>query len=155
MHCIGRTDNTVCGFCQVPSVHLDCINRASALEPYTMGYPEPNAACTCITKVLTACVSKLRTCARTVGTPSQDIRPSGWHLRIGAHCSALPEHTASTSSRMSGTRYTLTASAPGAAGYLQRRYSLVAPLGTPKLGDTCHDLCRRGLDLPQRCLASA
>ncbi|KAL6697887.1 hypothetical protein J3F84DRAFT_365888 [Trichoderma pleuroticola] len=56
---------------------------------------------------------------------------------------------------MSGTRYTLTASAPGAAGYLQRRYSVVAPLGTPKLGDTCRDLCRRGLDLPQLCLTSA
>ncbi|KAL6861081.1 hypothetical protein J3F83DRAFT_747307 [Trichoderma novae-zelandiae] len=44
---------------------------------------------------------------------------------------------------MSGTRYTLTASAPGAAGYLRRRYSLVAPLGTPKPGDTCLDLSGR------------
>ncbi|EHK43508.1 hypothetical protein TRIATDRAFT_85687 [Trichoderma atroviride IMI 206040] len=36
-----------------------------------------------------------------------------------------------------GTQYTLTASAPGAAGYLRRRYSPVAQPGTPKLGDTC------------------
>lgn len=52
------------------------------------------------------------------------------------------------------TQYTLTASAPGAAGYLHRRYSLVAQLGTPKLGDTCRHSRLRRLNLPRvACIA--
>lgn len=47
------------------------------------------------------------------------------------------------------TQYTLTASAPGAAGYLHCRYSLVAQLGTPKLGDTCRHSRLRRLNLPR------